>query len=236
MLLPPAVMSLVHRNHLLTWLETQWLLSDTSPTRDVEEERGRYLAIMDSAVIVLAARDKSKAAKAAAKTVEDEDEEDEKKDNEAADEIEVIDREWSMRNREWAGSVERLVKVSVAQAGEAMTAQMKPRLMTDIERLTLLVQTVRRLADVPITPIVVRLLPLLVSRLKTLYPESSDDEVYIKIIEMLFETTMVLPCQGESKLKEAVREVGWRAGMLDTDIGDWVKAEQRRFAWEKYSA
>lgn len=47
--------------------------------------------------------------------------------------------------------------------------------------------------------------------------------------------TIVLPCQGEGKLKEAVLEVGLRAGLLDTEMGDWVRAEQRRFAWERFN-
>ena len=108
--------------------------------------------------------------------------------------------------------------------------------MIDLERLTSLVQTTRRLADVPILPTVVRLLPVLVARLRTLSPESSEDESYVKIVEMMFEMTLVLPCKGEGKLEEAVKEIGWRAGMLETDIGDWVRSEQRSFAWQKHTA
>ena len=123
MLLPPAVMSLVHRNHFLTWLETQWMLSDSSPTRGVEEERGRYLSILDSAVIVLASRDKDKSARLAAKAIMEENEDEERKDDEEAEaddpaEDDTVEKEWSLKNREWAGSVERLVRAAAESAGE----------------------------------------------------------------------------------------------------------------------
>jgi hypothetical protein len=75
-----------------------------------------------------------------------------------------------------------------------------------------------------------------VNRLQALYPEPKDDETYARLVERLFEITMVLPCQGEGKLMAAVLEVGWRAGLLGTDLGDWVRAERRRYAWEKYGA
>ena len=125
MLLAPAVMSLVHRNHFLNWLETQWMLSESSPTRGVEEERGRYFSIMDSAVIVLASRDKSKSAKLAAKAAEVDDGEEAGvvAEDKKMDEEEVLaDKEWSLKNRDWAGSIERLVTASVGEAGELHVA------------------------------------------------------------------------------------------------------------------
>jgi hypothetical protein len=121
MLIGPAVMSLVHRNYFLNWLETQWMLSKSLPTRGVEEERGRYLAIMNSAVIVLASRGKDKSAKLAGKAADkdDGDEGGAVTEEKVIEEEVVADKEWSLKGRDWAGSVERIVIASVKEAGES---------------------------------------------------------------------------------------------------------------------
>ena len=105
-------------------------------------------------------------------------------------------------------------------------------LTADAERLLLLVRIAQRLAVIPFIPPVARLIPKLLDRLRALYPESTQEEVYANLVEGLFDCTLALPCAGEDKLRSDVEEIGWRAGLLDGRVGEWVRRERRLAAWE----
>jgi nucleolar pre-ribosomal-associated protein 1 len=36
------------------------------------------------------------------------------------------------------------------------------------------------------------------------------------------------------KAKKAVEELGYRAGMVSGDLGEWVGREKRRYAWDQW--
>ncbi len=101
-ILPPACLSLAHRSHLVTWLNTQWAFSrlEKRKNRVVEEERSRHLTILENLVIVLVARDQGQQKKA-----QDED----------ASEAPVKKNQ----GREWMRPVERLLKQAAADSGES---------------------------------------------------------------------------------------------------------------------
>ena len=105
-------------------------------------------------------------------------------------------------------------------------------LTTDTERLLLLVRITQRLAAIPFIPPVARLIPRLLDRLRVLFPEPTQEDEYRKLVEGLFDCTLALPCAGENKLKDDVEEIGWRAGLLEGQVGDWVRRERRLAGWE----
>lgn len=105
-------------------------------------------------------------------------------------------------------------------------------LISDASRLDMMAGTLLRLGQMPSPCSVPPLLPALTARLVELFPEPSQDSLYAEIVEKLFETSLVLPCRGEGKLASAAEEIGWRARLLDTEVGDWVRKEIRLAAWE----
>ena len=100
-LIPPAAMSLVHRNHFIIWLDSQWMLSKSRSNRGVDDERGMYLTILGNIVTVLASRQREKAEK-------------------ASQENDVKGREWETKGREWIVSIERLMAKALDDAGASI--------------------------------------------------------------------------------------------------------------------
>lgn len=211
--MPPAVLSLVHRNHLITWLEAQWTWSEARPSRAAEEERGRYLTILDNLVIVLVQREQRKEQKRLA--------------DGAAE-----SRNWSAEGREWARGVETIIKAALPTAGMSEAISVTHKLIPDATRLSHITRTLLRLSQMASPCSVPPLLPLVTARLVQLFPTPTHDPGYTMIVERLFEVTSVLPCRGEGKLLEAVEEIGWRVRLLDTEVGRWVRRETRLAAWE----
>lgn len=98
--LPPAALSLAHRSHLITWIDAQWAMSrvEKRNNRAVEEERERYLNILENLLVVLVHRDQEKE-----KTKAEEDEQAAGKKG---------------KGREWVKSAERVLRQAVQGAGE----------------------------------------------------------------------------------------------------------------------
>ena len=97
--IPPAVLSLVHRNHFIIWLDSQWMLSESGSNRGVEEERDLYMTILENIVTVLAGRQREKAEKASEENL-------------------AKGREWETKGREWILSIERLMAKGLVEAGK----------------------------------------------------------------------------------------------------------------------
>ena len=56
--LPPACLSLAHRNHFISWLSSQWLMNSVNPLRSADDEKTAYLGILENVVIVLVDRER----------------------------------------------------------------------------------------------------------------------------------------------------------------------------------
>lgn len=72
---------------------------------------------------------------------------------------------------------------------------------------------------------------MLVDRLVHVFPTPCADERYVKIVEALFDVSLSLE-HGDEEVRRAVDEIGWRVGLLESDVGRWVRKERRLALWE----
>ncbi len=81
------------------------------------------------------------------------------------------------------------------------------------------------------TKTLTEIFPILVDRLAVLSPSPEQDEVYVQVVERLFEAALALE-KGNERARSATEEIGWRLGLLQTDVGEWIRKEKRLAAWE----
>jgi hypothetical protein len=136
--------------------------------------------------------------------------------------------------KEWILEAEKMLERALEDCGTFMSnpRQRYADRYADVDRLTVLTRIALRLSSFPSSTSAIRLLPKLTKRLCALHPTPTSSPTYVKIVEELFQISLELPSQGIKHLQTAVEEVGWRTSLLDSEVGVWVRREQRQGAWD----
>lgn len=122
----------------------------------------------------------------------------------------------------------------------------------DIDRLDVLARIALRLSSVPDRSESAALLLLLANRLRKLIPNATANAnsgpnlasegsattmpAVARTIEYLFRLGLAIPPDDSRReTKDAVESIQKRMEGLRGDVGEWVRTEKRKFAWDEFN-
>ena len=221
---PMAVRSLVTRDCVLVWLETQFQQSFNTPNKAADEERATMLRIYETIVCELVRSERQR--DLTPNTTDEANPEDTSAEKEPAKSLPG-----------WILDIDIFIQRASFEAGEHLSWRVYLHVtnkMIDPERLECLSRILKSVSTIQVP---VEAFLAVYGRLETI----KDDNLAAKVAENLFEAALYLSADAADfefrldDLQKAVSTLKRRVASSESDQGRWVRRETRNQVFEQHA-